>query len=455
MRFQRLLTYVLVASMAMPLPGQFGPPKAPPYALAKSWGITVFPFSLVLIPLLIAWACDSISRPNTVPGGRRRGLDPVLIATFCFIAFALASCILNKADYRMFCLYGWLFALFAFARYRMPKIIGRERLAVALGWTIVGLALISAAQFKTGTAVGALAQYFQHQVLQAQVYSGTGGGGLLKRVQGTFFSTDEFAEFLLIVLLFFAAVTRTIKNNFVVACMLITGILIAPTFSRGVWGSTAALIPLMMIVFIRRRQLKRSRLIALGITGVLVLGVAFLFAASTIFARLSATQVSTAAQTRDTAASVGICVLEHKPLFGVGYFQFVELSTEINCNAANNQIRPHNIPIQIWAEQGIFALLAYLSIGATILWEATRKRRLDDRDTRTLRIGVIFMVLAWILFMSVYATADDYSVMPIWFFLTGYCLTLLDTRDRVVDAALEPSIPQSLTRPETRELVGV
>ena len=29
MRFQRLLTYVLILSMALPLPGQFGPPKPP------------------------------------------------------------------------------------------------------------------------------------------------------------------------------------------------------------------------------------------------------------------------------------------------------------------------------------------------------------------------------------------------------------------------------------------
>jgi O-antigen ligase len=442
--------------MAMPLPGQFGPPKAPAYALAKSWGFTIFPFSLVLIPLLIAWACDYVSRPSPVPRERRRGADPVFISILFFMGFALASCILNHADYRMFCLYGWLLALFAFARYRMPQIMGRERLAVALSWVMVGLALICAAQFKTGTAVGALAQYFQHNVLQAQVYSGTGGGGLVKRVQGTFFSTDEFAQFLVIVLLFFAAVTRLIKNNFVVLCMIGTGILIGPTFSRGGWGITAALIPLMMIVFIRRGQLRRSRLIALSVTGVLVLGVAFLFAASTIFARLSATQVSTAAQTRDTAANVGICVLEHKPLFGVGYFNFVYTSTNINCNPQNNQIRPHNIPIQIWAEQGLFALLSYLAIGGAILWEATRRRRSEDPGARVLRVGVVFMVIAWILFMLVYATADDYSVMPIWFFLTGYSLTLLDTRDRIVESQLAPdSTAGSFGRPESRELVRV
>jgi O-antigen ligase len=353
-----------------------------------------------------------------------------------FAGFALASCIANKADYRMFFLYGWLFALFAFARYRMPQILGRERLALALGWTMVGLALICAVQFKTGTSFGALAQYFQHGVRQAQVYSGSGGGGLLKRVQGTFFSTDEFAQFLLYVLLFLLAVTRAVKNNFVVLCMIGVGILIGLTFSRGVWGSTAVLVPLMMIVFIRRGQLKRSRLIALSITGVVVLVVAFLVAASTIFARLSATQVSSSAQTRDTASQVGISVIAKEPLFGVGYFKFVYESNILNVNPQDNLIRPHDMYIQIWAEQGILALLAYIGIGGAMLWEATRRRRLDDPATRALRVGVIFMVVAWVVFGLVYATADDYSVMPVWFLLAGYGLTLLDTQDRVVDAAL-------------------
>jgi O-antigen ligase len=459
LRFQRLQIYVLVASMAMPLPGQFGPPKAPKYALATSWGLTVFPFSLVLIPLLIAWACDYVSRPSPVPGARRRGADPVLIATLLFVGFALASCIANKADYRMFCLYGWLFALFAFARYRMPQILGRDRLAVALSWMMVGLALISAAQFKTGTSVGALAQYFQHGVRQAQVYSGSGGGGLLKRVQGTFFSTDEFAQFLLYVLLFLIALTRVVKNNFVVLCMLGTGILIGLTFSRGVWGSTAVLVPLMMIVFIRRGQLKRSRLIALSITGVAVIVVAFVLAASTIFARLSATQVSSSAQTRDTATQVGIAVIGKAPLFGVGYFKFIYESNILNVNPQNNLIRPHNMYVQIWAEQGILALLAYIGIGGAMLWEASRRRRLDDPAARALRVGVIFMVVAWMVFGLVYATADDYSVMPVWFLLCGYGLTLLDTQDRVVDAALA-DVPvmrsfESHDALEPGDLVGV
>ena len=104
------------------------------------------------------------------------------------------------------------------------------------------------------------------------MYSGKGGGGLLKRVQGTFFSTDVFAMFLLYVLLWYVAVTRSVKNRLVTLVMLGCPILIGMTFSRGVWGATLLTVPLIMIVFIRRRQMLLTRLITTGV--VILFGVA-------------------------------------------------------------------------------------------------------------------------------------------------------------------------------------
>src|SRR5579862_8441585 len=219
--------------MALPLPGQFGPPKAPPGSTSSSWGITIFPFTLVLIPLMLAWLVDYCSRPSDIPSERRRGIDPVLIAILCLIGAATVSVIANHADWRHVSMWIWLLGLFAFARYRMPQIVGRAQVAKALAWVMCLLALICAAQFVTGRPVGAIATVFQHQVRSAQVYSGNGGGGLLKRVQGTFFSTDVFAMFLLFVLLWFIAVTRTVKDRLVTLVMLGCPVLIGMTFSRG------------------------------------------------------------------------------------------------------------------------------------------------------------------------------------------------------------------------------
>jgi O-Antigen ligase len=454
LRFQRVLTYVLILSMALPLPAQFGPPKPPPLAASSSWGITIFPFTLVLIPLMIAWAVDYCSRPNDIAPERRRGIDPVLIALLFLIGTALVSVIANHADFRHVSMWIWLFGLFAFARYRMPRIIGRSQFAVALCWVMVLLALVSAAQFVTGRPVGAVATFFQHQVRSAQVYSGNGGGGLLKRVQGTFFSTDVFAMFLLYVVLWLIGVTRSVKSRFLVLTMLGSGVLIALTFSRGVWGATVLTVSLIMIVFIRRRQLKLSRLVALGVVGVAVIAVAFILAASTIFARLSATQVSTSAQTRDTATQVGICLLEHRPWLGVGYGAMVVKQNIDNCNPNGNAIRSHNIYVQDWAEQGIFTLLSYLAVGFTMLWEALRKRRVDDAGNKAMRIAVAFGILAWLLFMIVYATANDYNVMPIWILLGGYSLTLLDTSRKIVEP-LGGLAPLDFGLPPRRELVPV
>jgi O-antigen ligase len=453
LRFQRVLTYVLILSMALPLPAQFGPPKPPPLSGSSSWGITVFPFTLVLIPLLIAWMMDYISRPSEIPAERRRGTDPVLVAMILLVGAATVSVIATHADWRHVSMWVELIGLFAFARYRMPRIVGRRQVAMALAWVMCGLALVCAAQFVTGRPVGAVATLFQHQVRSAQVYSGKGGGGLLKRVQGTFFSTDVFAMFLLYVLLWFVAVTRAVKSRFVVVVMLGCGILIGMTFSRGVWGATLVVVPLIMIVFIRRRELKLSRLVALSAVFVFVVAVAFVLAASTIFARLSATQVSTSAQTRDTATQVGICVLEHRPLFGVGYQAFTFHQNIYNCNPDGNAIRPHNIYVQDWAEQGIFTLVTYLAVGFAMLYEAVRRRTTDEAGNRSMRTAVAFSILAWLIFMTVYATANDYDVMPVWLLLGGYSLTLLDTSKRIVEPLGGPAPFDFLPPRENRELV--
>ncbi|MDQ1466216.1 MAG: hypothetical protein QOH10_631 [Actinomycetota bacterium] len=454
MRFQRLLTYVLILSMALPLPGQFGPPKPPVGAGSGSWGFTVFPFTLVLLPLMLAWAVDYCSRPTDIPLERRRGTDPVLVAILCMVGAAMVSVIATRADWRHTFLWLWLFALFAFARYRMPRIIGRRQLAVALCWVMAGLALVSAAQFVTGRPVGAVATFFQHQVRSAQVYSGKGGGGILKRVQGTFFSTDVFAMFLVYVLLWLIGVTRTVKNRFVMLTTLGCGVLIAMTFSRGVWATTLLTVPLIMIVFIRRGQLKLSRLIALVSVLVVAVAIAFVLAAGTIFARLSSSQVSTSAQTRDTATKVGICLFEHRPLLGVGYGASVVRENIGNCNPNGNDIRAHDIYVQVWAEQGIFTLVAYVSVGLTMLWEALRRRRLDDPGNQAMRTAVAFSVVAWMLFNLVYATANDFNVMPIWIMLGGYSLTLLDTSRKIFEPLGGPA-PLELAAPSSRELAPV
>jgi O-antigen ligase len=455
LRFQRLLTYVLILSMALPLPGQFGPPKAEAGVSTGSWGFTIFPFTLVLLPLLLAWAVDYCSRPTDIPPERRRGVDPVMIALLFLIGTAMTSVIATKADWRHTFMWIWLFALFAFARYRMPRLIGRRQFAVALCWVMAALALVSAAQFVTGRPVGAVATFFQHEVRSAQVFSGKGGGALLKRVQGTFFSTDVFAMFLLFVTLWLVGITRTVKNRFVTITLMGCGVLIALTFSRGVWASTLVTVSLAMIVFIRRRQLKFSRLVTLGVVLFVAVGLAFVLAAGTIFARLSSSQVATSAETRGNANSVALCLIQHRWLFGVGYGTSAVRENNIdNCNPNGNDIRAHNIYLQEWAEQGIFTLLALLAVGFTIVWEALRRRKVDDPGNQAMRTALAFIVVAWFFFMGLYATANDFNVMPIFILFAGYSLTLLDTSKKIVEP-LGGAAPLEFAARSRRELAHV
>jgi hypothetical protein len=455
LRFQRLLTYVLILSVALPLPGQFGPPKPPPGSGSSSWGFTIFPFSLVLIPLLIAWAVDYCSRPTDIPADRRRGSDPVMIALLIFLGTVIASVIATHADWRHASLWFWLICLFAFARYRMPRIVGRHQVAVALAWVLVFLAGLSAIQLVTGRPIGAVATFFQHEVRSAQVYGGKGSGALVKRVQGTFFSTDVFAMFLLYVTLWLVGVTRTVKSRFVMSMMIATGVIIMFTFSRGAWLSTLITIPAIMIVFIRRKQLAPSRLIMFATALILAIALGVLFFAATLFARLSSEQVANSAQTRDTATQAAVCVGLRRPWFGIGYStQAIRENNIAGCNTEGNDIRAHNIYAQVFAEQGIFALLAYLAVGFMMLWEALRRRRVDDPGNRAMRTALAFSILAWLMFMTVYATANDFNVMPVWILLGGYSLTLLDTSRKIVEP-LGGLAPLDIVPEQRRELVRV
>jgi O-antigen ligase len=427
------LTYILILSMALPLPAQFGGGKPPPLAASSSWGFTLFPFSLVLIPLLMAWAVDYTSRPTDIEPKRRRHIDPVFVALGILVTTSLVSVTLNHADYRAASMWLWLTCLYAFARYRMPRIIGREQFAIALCWVLVGLALLSGVQVLTGRAVGAVATFFQHQVRTSQVYGGNGGGGLFKRVQGTFFSTDVFSMFLLYCSLWLLGVTRSVRGRLIGGGLALCGVLIALTFSRGVWGTSLVVVPLIMIVFVRRRLMSLSRLLGFLLVLLVVAGLAFVLAAGTIFARLSATQVSTSAQTRDTANQVAICLIEVRPLWGVGANAMVVQQHIGNCDRYGNDIRAHNIYLQDWAEQGIFVLLAYLAVGLLMAREAVRPRAVDDEGARAMRTSVLFIVFAWLFFMLVYATANDYNVMPVWILLGGYSLTMMDTSRKIVE----------------------
>jgi O-antigen ligase len=260
--------------------------------------------------------------------------------------------------------------------------------------------------------------------------------------------------FLLYCSLWLLGVTRSVKVRLVSLGLGLCGVLIALTFSRGVWGTSLFVVPLIMIVFVRRRQMQLTRLLGFIMVLLVVGGLGFVLAAGTIFARVSATQVSTSAQTRDTANKSAQCIIEVRPLWGVGYDAMVVKQSVGNCDRYGNDIRAHDIYLQDWAEQGIFVLLSYLAVGLLMLREAVRKRVVDDDGARAMRTSVVFMVIAWLFFMLVYATANDYNVMPIWILLGGYSLTMLDTSRKMVEP-LGRAAPFSLSSLRPPELTHV
>ena len=189
---------------------------------------------------MIAWAVDYCSRPTDIAAERRRGIDPVLIALLCLVGAATVSVIATHADWRHVSMWVWLIGLFVFARYRMPRIIGRRQIAVALGGSWSGSRSCPRRSSSPAGRSARSRRSSSTRCARRRCTRARAAAASLKRVQGTFFSTDVFAMFLLYVVLWLVAVTRTVKSRFVMFAMLGSGVLIALTFSRGVLGRDAA-----------------------------------------------------------------------------------------------------------------------------------------------------------------------------------------------------------------------
>ena len=398
---ERRLAYVLIAASAAPLPFQPVP-----------WGFTLFPFALVLFPLLSLWLAERSVR-GTVGHPAAVRIDGVLVAML-LLAFSLAvSATASGGGWRPFFLWLYLSALYAFARYRLPRLIPVERLAQLLIALIVVMAGICAVQFLTLSTFGALATYFPGGEAQNARVLGVNG---LKRVQGPFYGTNILAQWLTFASLWLIAATRAIRVRGVFVAMVLSSGMVLLTFSRGSWLivplATASLVALLY----RTGLLPASRIPVLVLVSLLVLGLGAQFAPASWFERFRADRGST--RERNDAMRAGVAVIHARPAFGSGYGRFVDVAFDLGYVA---DLRPHNVFVQVFAEHGVLPLATYALLLGAIFREARRRSKCIDA-TRALGLAVLVAVIVWIAFMLFYETANDYAVTPIIFLLFGYSL---------------------------------
>lgn len=406
---QRVLAVAVIVSVALPLPAALG------------GGITVFPFTVALVPVLAIWfvqACVGQSRRVT----DRRGLDPVVVAMLCFAAAAWWSAYATGSSMRHACLWFSLTGLFAFARYRLPVLLAPSAVRRTVVAVVLVVGLVCLVQFATGSSLGALYRYFPDPNEKlGQVH--TGGTGILKRVQGPFYGSNINGQFMTYALVWLVATVhverrRTTAGTVAVA---VAAVAIVLTFSRGNWVIAPMAVLVVTMALARFRVVSYDRLVRVVFAAVCAALVLAVSVPESWLSRFDPSQVSESSANRLVPFDVALEVIQREPLFGVGYANFVEGAAGFGLEA---QDRPHNTYVQVFAEQGIVAEVAFFSMVALLLAEPYRLRRRGRRAPPGSRAAVacIAITLAWLAYMLVYATANDYAVTPIIVLLCGYSL---------------------------------
>ncbi|MGH3926049.1 MAG: hypothetical protein ACRDTT_24850, partial [Pseudonocardiaceae bacterium] len=199
---QRGLTILLIATVAIPLPWN-----------VASWGLTLFPFTLVLLPLLFGWFLRRMLGAGRAGHGGQ-GVDRVLVALLFFTAAAAVSALVNGASLRHAFLWLYLAGLFAFARYRLPRLLGLDTVIRVVCMVLLVVAAVCLVQFVTSSSFGVLYKYFPDPNEKlGQVYPT--GGGTLKRVQGPFFGSNILAQFMTYSLVWLVATSRARRSPLV------------------------------------------------------------------------------------------------------------------------------------------------------------------------------------------------------------------------------------------------
>ncbi|MFN2443803.1 MAG: O-antigen ligase family protein, partial [Thermoanaerobaculia bacterium] len=206
-----------------------------------------------------------------------------------------------------------------------------------------------------------------------------GGNDIEGRIAGTTAHVMTYSGILLPLSLLSIRMARTRK--LAVATAVLTSVALALTFTRGAWLGWLAGIAVLALLW-------RPRVIA-WMVPLLILGIAF--APLPIFARLisSVDFSQTSVLDRIRMAQGGIEMIRDHPILGVGPANVKE-TYPLYRKPDAPRFRPphlHNNVLQIWAERGLLALVAYLALQVEFLRAVFRRRR-DERTRGWAEAGI-------------------------------------------------------------------
>ena len=205
------------------------------------------------------------------------------------------------------------------------------------------------------------------------------GGVSLLRLTATYFDPNYFALYLMgpIILGLFVGLEGRMSQRyrtFVWSVVALDLVVLLLTFSRGGWVTLLA----FMAVFVLLRPKAPSRSLWLAM---LVIALVAAPLVATVLVRINPSSVFY----RLALQKLGVEVMTEHPLTGTGLGTFRHLPQ-------NPFAKPsHSIYLQIGADAGIPALIAYLLLGLIVMFNAVRGLRVArDGPTRAVLLGTIY-----------------------------------------------------------------
>lgn len=399
---RRLLLTIVVFDISLQLDvNLFHRPEAE--ALGALSGLTLSATTLCLAALYALWLGELLARRTT--GRIRVGLAPAL-----YVAFVALSLVVARdptlAGFEVFMLVQMLL-LFVYVASTV-----RTRGDALFLITVLLIALTLQSVIMIGTA--ATRQEFSVAGITNRVGASYTSSGT-PRPGGTMRSPINAASFLGLLLapalsiLMTTAATR-LKLLAVLAFGL-GGIAMILTQSRGGW-ITVALSVVLLVVFVSRRSGSVRPVLAVAALMILLL----LPFRTTIPERVLGDD-GDSASARLPLALLALDIIAEQPLLGVGANNFSLVMEDYITSQFGRAWRftVHNKFLLVWAETGIFALLAFIAFLVVTVWRGWRCWLAGDPLLSPLALAFAAAILAQLIHMNVDTFHSRPQVQMLWF----------------------------------------
>lgn len=363
-------------------------------------GIRLSIFDMAFLALMVAWgfrlALDRTEIIRFYPAVSLLFLGLWGLALLSTTRAAIPWVI--KVDALWMILQSWLIFLYFANSIRDRHLLGGVVAALLLSGVIQ--AVLGVSQHLTGSSLG-LGIFGESKTFMEM----RAGAELVSRVAGTFGHPNNLSAFLTMLIMINLALLFSgldLRWKMVLVPVLgLVGLANLLTLSRGGWLATALGAFLTLALCWGRRW--RHRVVAFILAGMVLL----IFVITTLvfvepLKRRFFEEDYGAAQSRLPMSLVAMNIIRHHPCLGVGLTNYVMVAPEYDISKegiATDFARPvHNEFLLIAAELGLPALLCFIGILLTLLWQLWRLTLFDnDACLPFLAIGLFSTYMAWIV----------------------------------------------------------